>query len=235
MMRISAILWGIALAAPAWAGPLTIQNVFFTDSLGLTITNTGTRSRTISGTTAAGWSISGELCVDGFCGGAAGPQTPVPVLRFTNADIHCTLVGASCGSLDFSMQATGIGGTVGNPLNMTFAADGSVSGTGTVSGYVSGWAFSSSPNAVVQYNLNQGSGFSFGPQSASTSFGVTSFGGYIWIHIDGLSQGSSLLFPNSLTVAFDDQSAGTGVPEPSSWTLLGVGVLGLIARRRRPK
>lgn len=240
MRRFDWKLFGIAAAAAwilpqgAFASTLTMNSVKFINVPGgLTETAVSALDHTLSGTTSTGWNVSAEVCVDGFCGGAAGPQSSAanPVLRLTNASFSCSDAGG-CGIFDLGFN--GFGGIVSvGTLTATVAVDGSVIGSGNHSIVFNGWDFSGGPNALVTFIIGQDGSFSVGPQTASTSALQSGLSMDGTIHINGALGPETLSLPGSFTITATNIAA---TPEPTTMALAGAALIGVgLIRRRRAR
>ena len=212
-------------AAAAWIWPhgafgaaltITSSRFVFVDP-GLTQTDVSPFDHTLSGTTSGGWNVSAEACVDGFCGGAGGPQSSAttPVVRLTNATFSCANV-AGCGFINLGFGGIGTGVLPGT-LSATVAIDGSVTGIGQTSIVFNGWDFSNGPDALVGFTITQDGPFNLGPQTQSTTASAAGFSVNGTLHINDAHGPETLSFPGSFTVTV----ANTAAPEPTTMGLAG--------------
>ncbi|MGH9721426.1 MAG: PEP-CTERM sorting domain-containing protein [Bryobacteraceae bacterium] len=215
------------LLCPA-ALPLSFTSMGINSPAGLTVNGAGTPDVTFSGL-ASGYQISGELCGDGFCGGAAGPTTQPATIHLTNLTITCVAGAAPCGSLSLGFFGSGLGVSIGTPLDILVTFDGNVDGTAQATGSYNIDVFSNGPDANVFQNFNVNPGvFSFGPFVDSTSTAGPGFGFNGFVQLNSLATGQTFTLGSSFDIVISQ-----AVPEPGAWLLLAGGLLALSVRRRR--
>ena len=202
----------------------------------------GMVNATVTNGTGGGYSFSATACFDPYCTTTPGEGPNYTVndpltLRGTGLTLTCNQ--ASCGTTDiffdyewtqvtpgagttFTGVTEAIDGTA--PAGFSFLLEGSASSCGNTCTNLT------IPNQTITAN---GSGmFSSSFNLGSFTLVGTSLKAQLELAITGMTNGQSLLLPNSATLAFGSAS---GVPEPATVGLIAVGLggLALLARKRR--